>query len=383
MSSLGKRWLRYRRALIALLFGRDASRSKKPKSRRVPRDRIIPEPTPAPQPRPTWPQSHAPTQAREKAGAEQSKPRPRPARNSSKSFAEILISIWNAINEGFHNELKKLFSPIAEALKKYKIIVIPISIVVTFSVGLTIRSCTFAPQGNLNFNPTFSPTIKPKIDSTINFSFFDEAPEPKMEPSKSPAKGRVLYKDWVPTPFEGTDGKGLKVKGMLGVLWDPVKWRLGQSTTVTIGAASHKLEEVLAPFRDNEERAILVIGLASEEGTLNDPEGQRKLAEDRTDYLLRVCENHFKKSQGFFALSLGYHSITHSRTETESQRRVIVMVINFADKDVNYTEAVYNGLAEMEQNHKLRFHPSEYTNFRNYTKGDFNVYAVSDQVIYR
>lgn len=161
------------------------------------------------------------------------------------------------------------------------------------------------------------------------------------------------------------DGTGIEV--VLGVLWDPYRWVKADAATVAIDQEEkmrYNIEEVVRAFQDDEERPILVVGMASHENARENPEEEINRAADRADKLVDVCSRHFRNKPHIYSLNLGAFKPTKNPSRfSASERRVVFLVITRGENNADLTGEVKKALIKAKTESNFIFDARDYSLF--------------------
>jgi len=174
--------------------------------------------------------------------------------------------------------------------------------------------------------------------------------------------------DWKTETVNVTDSRGDRIKIVLGVLWDPYKWVKGDSLHVAIDleeTSKHRIEEVINFFQNDEERPLIVVGMASHENADINPEAEIARASGRADKLVEVCGKHFTKNKPhIYSLNLGaFRPDKKPSIYSASERRVVILVIEEGEYSPDLTEGVRRALIKANVEQDFIFDARDYSLF--------------------
>jgi hypothetical protein len=113
---------------------------------------------------------------------------------------------------------------------------------------------------------------------------------------------------WVTETVKSTDRFGKEIEVVVGVLWDPYRWVKGSAEQVSIDDAEKarfSVGDVIKNFQNTEKRPIIVVGTASHENAVENPEPEIGRAQARADTLVTLCGEHFINRPHIYSLNLG------------------------------------------------------------------------------
>jgi hypothetical protein len=173
--------------------------------------------------------------------------------------------------------------------------------------------------------------------------------------------------DWKTTTVKTTDSQGNAVEVLLGVLWDPYRWVKADAHFVSLDLdekVRYPIEDIIKAFQNDEKRPIIVVGTASHENAIENPEREIARAADRADNLVAVCGQHFINKPHIYSLNLGaYRPDKNPSTFSASERRVILLVIQEGESSPELTAEVKKILAKAKTEQNFIFDARDYSLF--------------------
>lgn len=186
--------------------------------------------------------------------------------------------------------------------------------------------------------------------------------------------GAVGVPNWQTTTVRATDSFGKNVEIVIGVLWDPYRWVKGDTRYVSTDIEEKErvlLEDIFKQFRNDESRALIVVGTASHENAKENPEQEIERAQNRADRLAEVCKTHFVNKPHIYSLNLGaFKPDMGSSVFSALERRVIILVVNKGEDSRDLTSGVKNALV------KARIENNFLIDARNYSLFDTDRFVV-------
>jgi len=172
---------------------------------------------------------------------------------------------------------------------------------------------------------------------------------------------------WVTETVKSTDRFGREMVVEIGVLWDPYRWVKGSTEQVSIDDAEKvkfSVGDVIRNFQDSEKRPIIVVGTASHENAVENPELEIGRAQARADTLVSLCGEHFINRPHIYSLNLGaFKTDRKYSTFSASERRVILLVIMKGEDSLDLTSGVKNALIRAKVEQGFIFDARDYSLF--------------------
>jgi hypothetical protein len=173
--------------------------------------------------------------------------------------------------------------------------------------------------------------------------------------------------DWVATTVKSTDRFGKEMEVVVGVLWDPYRWVKGSTEQVSSDDAEKarfSVGDVIKNFQNTEKRPIIVVGTASHENAVENPELEIDRAQKRADTLVKLCGEHFINRPHIYSLNLGaFNSDQRYSVFSASERRVILLVIMKGEDSLDLTSGVKNALIKAKTEQGFIFDARDYSLF--------------------
>ena len=173
---------------------------------------------------------------------------------------------------------------------------------------------------------------------------------------------------WLTETVKSTDRYGKEIEVVVGVLWDPYRWVKGSTEQVSIDEDTEKARfsvgDVIKNFQNTEKRPIIVIGTASHENAVENPEQEIGRAKARGDTLVTLCGEHFINRPHIYSLNLGAFRMDRRHSVfSASERRVILLVIMKGEDSLDLTSGVKNALIKAKAEQSFIFDARDYSLF--------------------
>jgi hypothetical protein len=173
--------------------------------------------------------------------------------------------------------------------------------------------------------------------------------------------------DWVTKTVKSADKFGKEIEVVVGVLWDPYRWVKGSTEQVSIDDTEKdkfSVGEVIKNFQDSEKRPIIVVGTASHENAVENPELEIDRAQKRADALVTLCGEHFINRPHIYSLNLGAFRMDRRYSVfSASERRVILLVIMKGEDSLDLTSGIKNALIKAKVEQGFIFDARDYSLF--------------------
>ena len=160
--------------------------------------------------------------------------------------------------------------------------------------------------------------------------------------------------------FKGVDKANNSITCKVQMLNDKFSWKLKDENTVQMNGENIKIEDYLKSDELINElehsEIVLCIGSSSHEGIFEEEELRAtKRSNNFKNWISQILPN---KKQDIYALDLGVNQ--KNKSESSGQRRLIIISVLAIDKEVNFKEALYNGLIS---NNVIPLNIQEYSKF--------------------
>jgi hypothetical protein len=172
---------------------------------------------------------------------------------------------------------------------------------------------------------------------------------------------------WVTKTVNSTDRFGKEMVVEIGVLWDPYRWVKGSTEQVSIDDSEKvkfSVGDVIRNFQNTEKRPIIVVGTASHENSVENPELEIGRSQKRADTLVNLCGEHFINHPHLYSLNLGaFRTDRKYSVFSASERRVILLVIKKGEDSLDLTSGVKNALIRAKVEQGFIFDARDYSLF--------------------
>lgn len=170
---------------------------------------------------------------------------------------------------------------------------------------------------------------------------------------------------WDTTTSTIEDDSGNELTVSIGVLRGDMRWVLGSTTHVGIhDGDSIRFERVISSLAPTAELPVILVGMASHENAVDNPDEENRRAQIRSDAMADHAATHFTRHPEIRKLNLGaYEGADSSAVNSATERYVVVLEIRCLDKDTDIISGIRNALLDSRERGELPFDPMAYTNF--------------------
>jgi hypothetical protein len=144
-----------------------------------------------------------------------------------------------------------------------------------------------------------------------------------------------------------------------------MRWLLGSTTHVGIhDGDSILIQRVISSLAPSAELPVILVGMASHENAMDNPDEENRRAQIRTDAMADYASSHFTRRPEIRKLNLGaYRGADSSTVNSATERYVVVVEVTCRNEGADITSGIRNALIDSRQRGDLPFDPEAYTNF--------------------